>query len=158
MFGPIQRTVNHKHDRCTIESQGGLHSETPGLWKAIWGAQVIWVKANLIRRGMNVPLECVICGEEETREHMLMGCGWTEPIWATMWGPSRAEAFGQNTIRWLDHCRTATNQTGTNQGRKWEACMITTWHIWKTRCKAEFEGARPNLTRVIDDITVTYRK
>lgn len=48
--------------------------------------------------------------------------------------------------------------SGQAQGSGWEACMITAWHIWKARCKSEFEGATPCATRTLEDIQRTLQE
>lgn len=99
---------------------------------------------------MNIDLGCPICGQVETRDHVVLGCAWTEPIWAATQGVSQTEPT-TGTIEWLDKCRAIGNELGAAQRRHWD-CMITTWHIWKARYKAEFEGAQSNLIGILSDI------
>lgn len=35
----------------------------------------------LVRRGIQTSLVCPTCDEVETREHMMIGCGWTRRVW-----------------------------------------------------------------------------
>lgn len=90
------------------------------LWKAIWGANqipkvknYIWrmasnavaVKANLRRRGMMVDPGCLVCGEDETTEHMVFGYSWTKPVWEEMTGTKSNDTQPQDITSWLDDRR-----------------------------------------------------
>lgn len=60
----------------------------PKVKKSMWHllSNVVAVQKNLRKRGMPVEEGCSICGTEETREHMIYGCGWTIAMWFDVLG------------------------------------------------------------------------
>lgn len=66
---------------------------------------VIAVKQNLLRRGMNVDLSCPLCGELKKREHMVFGCRWIKPVWFEMLGIERNGTQQTDMTQWMEDRR-----------------------------------------------------
>lgn len=157
--GDLQaRSVYHRLCETQGSDAGPSRASNTGLWNAIWGASIIlkaknyaWglaanaiaVKSNLIRRGVAANPGCPICDEPETREHMTVECRWTQEIWETILGTTQGGEGMTNIKTWLEEQSRTRTGTSTTNGPRWEGTLITSWHIWKSRCKAEFEGVMP---------------
>lgn len=76
----------------------------PKVKNYVWrlATNAVAVKGNLIRRGMLVGPGCPVCGEDDTWEHMVLGCKWTEQICIELQGIRRAETHDLDVTRWLD--------------------------------------------------------
>lgn len=127
------------------------------MWK--YATNAITVKSILTRRGLpNVSLECPICGDVETREHMTFGCRWTRAIWFRVLGIRGAYQNAQNMEQWLnDFMNELGSMTKVSQAR-WGLCMTTCWHIWKARCQAMFEAKMSQPRFVISEIKVSVEE
>lgn len=119
------------------------------LWKAIWGvnqllkvkhymwrlaSNVVAVKMNIRRRGMLVDPGCPTCGEDETREHMVVDYSYTAPVWADLTGTRDSDANTLDITTWLDDRRRGRGGMDQQRQQNWEVCMMTAWRIWKARC------------------------
>lgn len=111
------RSVYHRLRELQGDDNGQTYTQNTDLWRAIWGAYIIpnaknfvWrlttnsivVKMNLIRRSMIMDRGCPVCGEDETREHMMVGCRWTEDIWTEILGTRMDQRVITDVIVWLD--------------------------------------------------------
>lgn len=107
------------------------------------------VKTSMIQRGMAVDLGCPIYRDEEITEHMVFGCRWNEPLWVELLWLRQNRTQPTDVTGWMDQRR--RGETGATHHRmaQWDTCMLTTWFIWKARCKNEFEGVQPAPASVI---------
>lgn len=98
---------------------------------------------------MDVNLSCLVCGEVETRKHMVFKCRWIEPVWFEVLGIRLDSTNQMNTVQWLESRRTESGIQGTTW---WTLCLLTCWHIWRTRCKVAFEAKQPNPAAVVTKV------
>lgn len=111
---PQARSVYRRLREVQRSAEDRAHTTNAGQgqWKAIWGVNLIpkvknfiWrlatnavtIRTNLIRRGIATKSECPVGGDPETREHMLLECKWTEPVWLAMTGTRPGNMHVTNT-------------------------------------------------------------
>ncbi|KAF7843116.1 reverse transcriptase [Senna tora] len=123
------------------------------LWGAIWKLKVpgkvrhfIWrvcsnslpVMSNLVRRRCGVNALCPVCNmEEESSEHMLLFCKWTEMVW---FGSMLCARWNRFDVRRVEDwwCNLLL---GESKVEDWSASLFafTCWFVWKARCRMVFE-------------------
>lgn len=119
------------------------------IWKLI--SKVVVVRANLARRGIPTTMTCPAC--DETREHMVLGCGWTKEVWQQVLGWDVGAAARQTLEAWILMGVKPTIFTSMiARDMTWELCSFTCWSIWKARCRLAFENKQPNPTAIILEI------
>lgn len=69
---------------------------------------------------------CPVYGDEETTEHMVFGCRWTELVWGEMLGVIQNDTHPMDVTRWLDERRREGYGITPHQETPWEKCMLTT--------------------------------
>ncbi|KAF7822290.1 reverse transcriptase [Senna tora] len=133
------------------------------LWVAIWKLKVaekvkhfIWrlctnslpTMVNLVKRRCNVKSCCPVCSlEEESSEHLLLFCKWTEMVWYGSLFCARWDRFEVKRVE-IWWCNLLL---GENRVDDWIAALFayTCWHIWKARCCLVFEHADVDASFVI---------
>lgn len=113
---------------------------------------------NLRKRGMNVSTICPICEIEEDREHVIYKFRWTEAVWFNISGLGASQHSRQSIEEWIQDRRNKLCTVSTTREARWCLCMITYWHIWKSRCIAAFEAKMPNPTTIVDDIKRAFKE
>lgn len=120
-------------------------SRSTTTWSTVWKAYIIvkvknfmWklvsnsitVMQNLRRQGINVTVNCLICGMEEDREHMIYKCSWMEEIRDLGILGLRTTQYSRPTIEeWIQDRRDETCNARTIKETSWNLCMLTSWHI-----------------------------
>ncbi|XP_038972754.1 uncharacterized protein LOC120104917 [Phoenix dactylifera] len=107
------------------------------IWKVAWGC--LPTRSVLVRRGMRVPQECVVCPDiEETIQHVLLQCPRAREIWRSSPAPiPHSVGSTQDFIQLL--------RTSVRSPRLVEEGIIRAYlayHIWLDRNARLFEGRR----------------
>lgn len=143
---------------CTKQGSGETNnSEGLNMWAAIWktyvwpkvqvfmwelAANVLVVRSNLARMGIQLNPTCPSCEDIETREHVILGC-WARQVWAGLQGMElRAQVPGSLEV-WLGNQLTTPGASKEVIECDQTKCMITRF-IWKSRCRLIYENKVPN--------------
>lgn len=73
-------------------------------------------------------------------------------MWEATMEISNRPTPGGDTTEWVNAVRGTHTGRGTEPNYAWETCLLTTWFIWKARCKAEFDGEHPNPEVIVEGI------
>lgn len=78
--------------------------------------------------------------EEDTREHLILGCQWVQQVWIDTMG-HRLDWGMPASIEYLllRQCGIGDSDKRRHE-KKWELCLIACWFIWKARCRKSFEN------------------
>ncbi|EEF39733.1 RNA binding protein, putative [Ricinus communis] len=127
------------------------------FWKSFWKVKVppkvcnlLWqlekaalpVKANLIRRGVDIQLPCLQCQNVETVEHLIWDYFLSRKIWGKVDMSALCDEDDLDIFAWLQHCFKVLLNSSLAQ------FMITVWGIWYARNQLCFE----NKSLSVDDI------
>lgn len=125
----------------------------PKVLNFVWRVIKNWTacKDNLCRRKCSQSPTCPICEQEqETMEHVLFRCSWTEAVW---FGCVLSYWIKEQPIvsvdKWVEDLLCGDLAKVTNQeqvGFIFQVC----WAIWKTRNDYVFNGVLPNPERTVD--------
>lgn len=119
------------------------------LWRAISNA--LATKWNLWKRHLTRDPICSLCGNfEETIEHVLLLCPWTQGVW---FGSHLGYRHSPQLITALDSWLTniMDNRSRNKYIRKdlLNSIAIICWEIWKERCYVQFHGGIPNPVSIL---------
>lgn len=130
-------------------------------WKAIWGAKAwpevkvfMWklLENALSLRGIPTSPLCPFCEEEETAQHLVLGCAWNHSIWVHVLNLDVAGANAGQTAEWIFDEPSNGSNGRVFSSSAWEVCMLNCWAVWKGRCKFVFEHKMPNTFAVVHEI------
>jgi hypothetical protein len=114
-----------------------------------------WTAARLQRRGLQHHPRCLLCDQEmETMHHLLTGCCFSQQVWfevlawlrATCNPPERDDSIH---IWW--HKARQSSPAPTHKGLA-SITLLVPWMLWKHRNDCVFNGARPSINTVINNI------
>lgn len=106
----------------------------------------------LFKRKIAIDPTCPICEcFEESVEHILFLCPWTQLVWfgsdlSYKVDPRRISTFD----RWIEGIIAIPGTSRTECKFLLSLLSFLCWEIWKARCKYIFNGSRPNPRRVIN--------
>ncbi|XP_008240710.1 PREDICTED: uncharacterized protein LOC103339206 [Prunus mume] len=141
------------------EGEGGStsHVVQKEVWQSIWKIvtlpkirvflwrllnDAISTRWNLFKRKIvNSPL-CPICGQlEETVEHLLFLCPWTQAVWFGAPLSYRVNLQGFSTFdKWLLEVLSLKDMGKKEIMNLFSMISFTCWEIWKSRCNFIFKG------------------
>ncbi|XP_019230598.1 PREDICTED: uncharacterized protein LOC109219231 [Nicotiana attenuata] len=98
----------------------------------------------LIKWGIPVPAECVLCmtDEEETHDHLFFECSYSKFIWkqiSRLFGIDRQVGRWQEEIEWMS---TKTKSRNTKWKILGNAFAATVYHTWMERNLRRFQQTR----------------
>ncbi|OMO51274.1 reverse transcriptase [Corchorus capsularis] len=127
--------------------QGPAHQ----TWKLVWSSQVlpkihffgwrfIWnilpTKCNLLSRGLNVPQNCEVCGDQvESVFHVFFYCKFSELVWDQIgpWVQPSLDQWDSDRNFWDFFIEKAASIGQIDR------VLVTLWLIWNNRNKALYE-------------------
>lgn len=95
------------------------------VWK-LWSNAIV-ERSNLESRGLPTSPICPACDAVETREHLILGYGWTRTVWKHVVGLDAGGASQQAVADWIFKGTEPTFTSGADKARRWELCMFTCW-------------------------------
>ncbi|VVA18748.1 PREDICTED: reverse mRNAase [Prunus dulcis] len=138
-----------------------------GVWKDIWASPTLpkvkfflWrmmvralpTKLNLYRRRIISSPFCPICNQyEESEEHAIFLCPWTQAVWFGSPLNYRVNPQSITTFdRWFNGL--LNSQMFSKSERVWVLSLVSfiSWEIWKARCKFLFEDITIDPRSVVD--------
>ena len=137
------------------------------VWKIIWQLKVpskiqifLWrACSNAIpvrwllwkRRVVESPI-CSVCNiEEESVEHLMLGCEWTRGVWFECCPGMRICREEISTVDvWL--LKIYTELKGRGQERIMNDIAYVSWQIWKIRCEMVIQRKEVSIHKAIDRI------
>ncbi|KAL4570624.1 hypothetical protein LXL04_026282 [Taraxacum kok-saghyz] len=112
-------------------------------------------KQELKKRQVTIPsTNCDLCNmAEETCEHILIQCSWTEEIWALVRDWCGMDFTGTHTMEQRIEASLKMGQDNKKKKKTANAIvLVTLWTIWKARNKKTFNGRRTPPWRIIEEI------
>ncbi|KAL2944065.1 hypothetical protein RDABS01_032412 [Bienertia sinuspersici] len=113
-------------------------------WKALH--DVVPVRGNLARRGMEIDAYCPLCGEEvETVMHAMVYCREVQPVWYL--SPLRLEVGSTKYASFMDWCCELLKIKGSKEW--WSIFWSLLWGIWLRRNAWVFKRRKLEIAVVI---------
>ena len=117
-----------------------------------------WTSDRLARRGLEHQEACPFCDlEEETINHLLVGCVFARQVWTGV-------CLASNRPEWIPRAGTTLEEwcntkTDTRMGAKDTRALLILgmWEIWKHRNAIVFDGATPSSSHVLRRIVLEGR-
>jgi hypothetical protein len=124
----------------------------------LWLAAInrCWTADRLARHCLDHPDKCPLCDQEdETVRHILVSCVFAREVWVQILSlvglqhlsPSLGEGIFQEWWRLAERRVSAVMKKGFNT-----LVVLVAWWIWKHRNSCVFNGASPNVARIVQDI------
>jgi hypothetical protein len=133
----------------------------PKVWTLAWriGRNALATQSNKVRRGIETPLTCLICGlEEETTFHVFMRCPHARRLWEALgqdWQLPDHGSIQNNGTEWLLHLLPGLSLTQRAQ------VLMILWRIWHAHNEVThqkplqpIEGSRRFLLSYLESLTV----
>ncbi|KAK9913636.1 hypothetical protein M0R45_037446 [Rubus argutus] len=154
---------------ATIPKSSSSHGINKKVWSIIWGIDTLpkikhflWrVLTNSLPTGLNLyrrkllksPI-CSICGEfEESVEHCILLCAWTECTW---FGSSLGLLIPKQAITtfdaWLIALANMKLPTSCTKQDLLSLFAFVAWNIWKGRCEAVYKSTPPTPSQTINTV------
>jgi hypothetical protein len=109
----------------------------------------------LAKRNLPHPEKCALCDqEEETAQHVLVGCAFAIEFWFRVFSPLGLSASVPNPSDqifaewWRKSCRRTPEEKkkGFNS-----VVILVAWIIWKHRNACVFQGAQPSMVNILQE-------
>jgi hypothetical protein len=117
------------------------------LWLAI--RNKCWTADRLRRRGLQHPVVCVLCDQEqETVQHLLCTCSFARQFWHAILVPLCLGDLipAVHEISFADWWRKVLKKVPKNRKKGFNSLIILgSWCLWLTRNKAVFDSVNPSL-------------
>ncbi|KAK9929939.1 hypothetical protein M0R45_027006 [Rubus argutus] len=179
MIWPMEKSVKYTvrsgyyflfNPITTIPKSSSSHRINKKVWSIIWGINTLpkikhflWralsnslpTGLNLFRRKLLKSPICTLCGEfEESVEHCILLCAWTECTW---FGSSLGLHILKHGITTLDSWLLAlANMSFPTSCTKQDMLSLfgfLAWNIWKTRCESVYNSTSPTPRQTINTAT-----
>lgn len=121
------------------------------MWRSLSSA--LPVASNLVTRGMNVDMICLLCGtQDETPNHVLFNCEVARQVWALSNFPSPQNGFQKDSlfVNFSYLIQMSKNIRVPVEIRRCYPWIL--WLIWKNRNKFVFEAKEQRAEEIVDDI------
>lgn len=132
-----------------MQNLAGSSSSTVIPWRRIWklkvptklrhfihraASNVLPCRANLAKRGLQVPQECLLCGQQvdESQSHIFLQCNWSRAAWFQHPIGFRSHTVQQNFQCWVADLLSHTDEAHV------AAVVQGMYSIWKARNNAYF--------------------
>ena len=124
------------------------------IWLAVHKRS--WTADRLARRGLAHPTCCVLCDQvEEDIQHIIIGCVFAKQVWFQMLSkvglsvlaPQAADTSFEDWWIKVDKLAPTVFRKGINS-----LIILGAWMIWKQRNDCVFNGASPNVQRILTHI------
>jgi len=123
------------------------------LWLAI--RNKCWTADRLARRGLPHPAQCVFCDQtDEDVQHILTDCVFAREFWVKILTPLGLldSAPSPNDQVFADWWRKARKRAAKEKRKGLNTLIILgAWMLWKHRNSCVFEGAQPNIHKILSD-------
>lgn len=96
-------------------------------WKLLSNA--VAVRERLMRRGVQVPIGCPVCGNPETVLHLFAECRWLAGIWENLLGLPASSHGGTTVMEWMTSRLSEPARAGESNSTRWTIALITCWTI-----------------------------
>ncbi|WVZ58759.1 hypothetical protein U9M48_008991 [Paspalum notatum var. saurae] len=134
---------------CSLEESVEILRPPPPKCKMVWAAD------RLAKRGLPHPVACPLCDQDaESIQHLLISCVFAKQLWfLLLFGLGLSflpQPGGDSFLRWWSSSvKMAPKelQKGFNT-----LVFLVTWEIWRHRNACVFEGARPDVSAVLQNI------
>jgi hypothetical protein len=124
------------------------------LWLAI--KQRIWTADRLAKRDFPHQDACPLCDQEQETAQHLLSCAFTRQVWAVVFQHLNLVVAGPTTPTtsfsawWCSSIKSVPKdlKKGLNS-----LIILVTWEIWKHRNSCVFEGARPSVQVLLQQVS-----
>jgi hypothetical protein len=124
------------------------------LWLAIRNR--CWTADRLAERNLPHPDKCTLCDqEEETAQHILVGCVFAREFWFKVLSPLgvTANVPSQNDQTLVEWWRKSCRRTPKEKRKGFNSIVILgTWILWKHRNSCVFQGAQPSMLNILQEL------
>lgn len=124
----------------------------------IWLASLnrCWTADRLAKRGLEHPDSCLLCDQEsETVQHLLASCVFSREAWFRIlsWVGLQHLAPTQQDSVFQDWWRAALKRTPKPVRKGFNSLVIlVAWMLWKLRNACVFEGAAPDMNKLLQAV------
>lgn len=116
-----------------------------------------WTADRLQRRGLDHPSCSLYDQDQETTDHLLLGCVMAREVWTNILTRWNKERWIPSSSSVLADWWSQVDATGKDRTDAATGATLVLWTIWKHRNNLVFEGARPSLGVILADFDREFR-